>query len=125
MVRYSGGQKVGKGTYWNFDNGERVDISAEGILAGGKDKIYYRLPAAGILLAGPFIGLLYAAFLPFIGFAMAIKVVMQKLASGIFGTAVKGASFSWRPSESYLAGKRKSREEKKEENGKDEQEKGD
>jgi hypothetical protein len=56
---------------------------------------------------------------------MAIKVVTQKLAGGVFGTAVKGASFSWRPSESYLAGKRKGREEKKEEEGKNEQEKGD
>lgn len=119
MVRYKGGEKVGKGTYWNFDSGERIDVAAEAVLDGGSDATYYRLPAAGILLAGPVMGLIYAVFLPFIGFAMAIKVIVQKLGSGLFGATVKGASFSWRPSESYLAGKKKGSSEKASDENKD------
>ncbi|MEW6108299.1 MAG: hypothetical protein AB1632_03885, partial [Nitrospirota bacterium] len=46
-------------------------------------------------------------FLPFIGIAMLIKVVVQKVAGGAFSTARSTASFGWRPSEAYLAGKKK------------------
>ncbi len=106
MLKYSGGQKTGKGTYWNLSNGERIDISTEGILPGGKKTTYFRLPASGILVLGPVLGLLYAAFLPFIGIAMLIKVVGQKIAGTFFSTAKSTASFGWRPSESYLAGKK-------------------
>lgn len=107
MLRYRAGSKVGKGTYWNFANGERIDVSDEGVLPGGKRTVYFRLPATGIIILGPIIGLLYAAFLPFIGIAMLVKVVFQKAASMAFSSARSGASFGWRPSESYLAGQKK------------------
>ncbi len=107
MLRYKAGSKVGKGTYWNFANGERIDVSDEGVLPGGKKTAYFRLPATGIIVLGPIIGLLYAAFLPFIGIAMLVKVVFQKVAAVAFSSARSGASFGWRPSESYLAGQKK------------------
>lgn len=107
MLRYNAGSKVGKGTYWNFANGERIDVSDEGVLPGGKRTVYFRLPATGIIVLGPIIGLLYAAFLPFIGIAMLIKVVLQKAAQMAFSSAKSRASFGWRPSESYLAGQKK------------------
>ena len=112
MLKERGGNQVGKGTYWNFTTGERIDISQEGVLPGDSKTTYFRLPATGILLLGPILGLLYAAFLPFIGIAMLVKVVMQKVAGGVFSSARTTASFGWRPSESYLAGKKKG--EKKE-----------
>lgn len=112
MLKYNGGHKVRKGTYWNFTTGERIDISHEGVLPGDRKTVYFRLPATGILLLGPILGLLYAAFLPFIGIAMLIKVVMQKVAGGAFSTARSTASFGWRPSEAYLAGKKKKEETK-------------
>ena len=114
-MKHRGGHKVGKGTYWDFDSGERIDIKAEGILPGGDDRVYYRLPAAGILAAGPFLELLYAAFLPFIGIAMLVKMVVQKAAGSMATTARTSATFGWRPSESYLAGGKKTKEEKKDE----------
>jgi hypothetical protein len=114
-MKHRGGHRVGKGTYWDFDSGERIDIRDEGVLPGGDDRVYYRLPAAGILAAGPFLGLLYAAFLPFIGIAMLVKLVVQKVAGGAVSTARTSATFGWRPSESYLAGGKKGEEEKKEE----------
>ncbi len=107
MLRYKAGSKVGKGTYWNFANGERIDVSDECVLPGGKKTVYFRLPATGIIVLGPITGLLYAAFLPFIGIAMLVKVVFQKVASVAFSSARSSASFGWRPSESYLAGQKK------------------
>lgn len=106
MIKYSGGEKAGKGTYWNFTNGDRLDISKETVLPGNKRDLYFRLPASGILVLGPVLGLLYAAFLPFIGIAMLIKVVGQRITGALFSSAKSTASFGWRPSESYLAGKK-------------------
>lgn len=107
MLKHRAGTKVGKGTYWNFSTGERVDISTEGVLPGGRDTVYYRLPATGIVALGPVLGLVYALFLPFIGIAMLLKVIMQKVAAVVMAPTQRTASFGWRPSESYLAGKKK------------------
>ena len=108
MLKYNGGNRVGKGTYWNLTNGERIDISDEGTLPGDVKKTYYRMPAAAIIVAGPVLGLLYAAFLPFIGIAMLVKLVGQKAGGGVMEMVHSSASFGFRPSESYLAGKKKS-----------------
>ena len=107
MLKYKAGSKVGKGTYWNFANGERIDVGDEAVLPGGGKTVYFRLPATGIIVLGPIMGLVYAAFLPFIGIAMLVKVVIQKVASVAFTSARSTASFGWRPSESYLAGQKK------------------
>ena len=119
MLRHNGGEMVGKGTYWNLSNGERIDIAEQGTLPVGKT--YYRMPAAAIIVAAPVLGLLYAAFLPFIGIAMVVKLVAQKIGGGVMETVQGSASFGWRPSESYLSG-RKNRA-KKDEASKDTEEK--
>lgn len=113
MLKHNAGTKVGKGTYWNFSTGERIDIAAEGVLPGGKNEVYYRLPATGIVALAPLMGLLYALFLPFIGIAMLVKVVFKKVATMVTAPAERAASFGWRPSESYLAGKKKGSEAEK------------
>ena len=105
MLRHNGGEMVGKGTYWNLTNGERIDIAEEGTLPVGRT--YYRMPAAAVLVAAPVLGLLYAAFLPFIGIAMLAKLVAQKIGGGVLETVPSSASFGWRPSESYLSGRKK------------------
>ena len=117
MLKHNAGTKVGKGTYWNFSTGERIDISAEGVLPGEKNDVYYRLPATGILVLAPVLGLLYALFLPFIGIAMLMKVVLKKMASAVTAPTQRAASFGWRPSESYLAGKKKGSEAGKKDEG--------
>jgi hypothetical protein len=122
MLKHNGGDRVGKGTYWNLTNGERIDISVEGTLPGDAKKAYYRMPAAAIIVAGPVLGLLYAAFLPFIGIAMLVKLVGQKAGGGVMEMVHGSASFGWRPSESYLAGK-KNKGAKKDEASKDTDEK--
>ncbi len=117
MLKHNAGTKVGKGTYWNFSNGERIDISAEGVLPGAKNDVYYRLPATGIVALGPVMGLIYAAFLPFIGIAMLVKVILQKVATAVTAPTQRAASFGWRPSESYLAGKKRGSDAAKKEEG--------
>ena len=97
---------VGKGTYWNLSNGERIDIAEQGTLPGGRERSFYRMPAAAVLVAAPVLGLLYAAFLPFIGIAMLAKLVAQKIGGSVLETVPGSASFAWRPSESYLSGRK-------------------
>jgi hypothetical protein len=101
-----GGETVGKGTYWNFSTGERVNIEGRGVLPGDVSQSYYKFRPAVILLAGPVLGLVYAVFLPFIGIAMLATVLSKKLFSGALHTAQMGAGFSWNPSEAYLTGKK-------------------
>jgi hypothetical protein len=113
MLRHNGGEIVGNGTYWNLSNGERIDIAAEGTLPGDRKRTFYRMPAAAIIVVAPVIGLIYAAFLPFIGIAMLVKLVAQKIGGAVMETVQGSASFAWRPSESYLSG-RKNRAKKDE-----------
>ncbi len=106
MLKHNGGDRVGKGTYWNLTNGERIDILSEGTLPGDRKRTFYRMPAAAIIVAAPVLGLLYAAFLPFIGIAMLVKLVAQKIGGRVMETVQGSASFGWRPSESYLSGRK-------------------
>lgn len=106
MLKYNGGEKAVKGTYWNLHNGQRVDISGEGILPGNGKVAFYRMPAAAIIVVAPALGLLYAAFLPFIGIAMLVKLLGQKIGGGALETIQGSSSFGWRPSESYLSGRK-------------------
>ncbi len=101
-----GGEAVGAGNYWNFSTGERVRIEESGVLPGDASDSYYKVPPVVILAAGPILGLAYAVFLPFIGIAMLLTVLSKKLFGGVVHSAQKGAAFSWKPSEAYLAGKK-------------------
>ncbi|MBA4373870.1 MAG: hypothetical protein C0402_13555 [Thermodesulfovibrio sp.] len=100
-----GGETVSKGNYWNLTNGQRVILRSEGQLPGDGSVTYYRINPVFILAAGPVIGLLYAAFLPFIGLAIAGKVLVTKMVGKSADEVSKVATFNWTPSESYLAGK--------------------
>jgi hypothetical protein len=121
MLKHNGGDRVGKGTYWNFNTLARIDITDEGTLPGERKLAYYRMPAVAIIALAPILGLLYAAFLPFIGIAMLVKLVAQKAGGGVMETVQGSASFGFRPSESYLAG-RKKKEAKKDEASKETEE---
>jgi len=66
MLIYKGGHAVGKGTYWNFVSGRRVDVFSDAVLAGTGKTTYLKLPSAVMLVLSPAIGLLYAVLMPFI-----------------------------------------------------------
>ncbi len=109
MLTYKGGNKVGKGTYWDLANGRRIDVAGEGVLAG--TATYVRMSSAVMLLSGPFIGLLYAILMPFLGIATVATLAVRKVVGGLYDLAAKSISFGWQPRNAYLAGKKKSKKE--------------
>lgn len=69
--RFSGGEHVKAGFYWNLREWEANIIPREGgLLKGGQDSQYARIPLPILLFVAPLMGAAYAMFLPFIGFAM-------------------------------------------------------
>ncbi len=123
MLVNKGGQKVGKGMYWNPADGHRVDVLGHGTLPGNDGTTYLRMPAGGMLVVAPVVGLLYVVFLPVFGIVAIAGMWMApvlgvisgtalaavKLTSGMFSTAGKSVSFGWTPAASYLTGKKRDR----------------
>jgi hypothetical protein len=85
----------------------------------GKDDLDYvrktgyrnTLKVVGKIAAAPFIGIAYVVMLPF-AFLAALGSAVMGGALNFFG---KTAVFGWRPTEAYLTGKKKKRQEEKEE----------
>jgi VIT1/CCC1 family predicted Fe2+/Mn2+ transporter len=113
MLSYKAGTRVGKGTYWDLANGQRIDVEQEAILSGEESATYFRIPTGIMLIAGPVIGLLYVVCLPFIGIATVASLAAGKLVNGLLGLVGTSLSFEWRPKEAYLAGKKKGKKESK------------
>jgi hypothetical protein len=107
MLTHKGGHRVDKGTYWNVRNGHRVDVTEEYILPGNESTHYIKMSAGAMLLSGPFIGLAYVVFLPFIGIAMVATVLGREIMAGAISLVGKSISVGWRPQSAYLSGKKK------------------
>ena len=112
---YKAGTKVGKGTYWDLVNGQRIDVGQEAILSGAESSTYFRIPTGVMLIAGPVIGLFYVISLPFIAIATVVSLAAGRLVNGLLSLVGTSLSFEWRPREAYLAGKKKSKKESKKE----------
>ncbi len=113
MLRYTGGSRVGKGTYWNLRKGLRVDVAQEEVLPGDSASSYLKMPIAVMLLSGPFIGLAYAILMPIIGIGTVAAIAIGGLFKGMYNLAAKTISFGWRPSDAYLSGKKKKKQNRK------------
>lgn len=59
------------------------------------------------LASAPLVGLVFAVFLPFIGIAMTVKFVGEKLYGVASKLAVQSYSMGWKPLEAYFIGKKK------------------
>jgi len=114
MRKYVGGEKVGKGTYWKFSDGTRVDVLDEGILPADTGSSFIRVHPGIVLLAGPVIGLFYVFSLPFIAVGTVLVLAGKKACSALFNVLGNLASFGWRPSEAHLTGKKKRNKKEKE-----------
>lgn len=112
---YKGGHKAEAGTYWDTHTGERIEVVTAQALPGDEHRIYIRAKSGLVLLAGPVLGLAFALFLPFIGIAMSLGQAGKKVADSAVGHAAQSVAFGWRPIEAYLTGRKKRKEEKKEE----------
>jgi hypothetical protein len=113
MLTYKGGNTVGKGTYWDLSSGRRIDVVTADVLAGNGTATYVRMSPAVVLLSGPFIGLLYAILMPFIGIAAVVTLAVRKDLGGLYDLVAKTISFGWQPRNAYLAGKKKKKEDEK------------
>jgi len=112
QIRHIGGDRAGKGNYWNFSTGERITMSAEGVLPGSDDTVYYKANPFVILAVAPVLGLIFAAFLPFIGIAILLRVAVAKVMGGTAEGLARVATFNWNPSAAYLAGRKHKRDAK-------------
>lgn len=133
-MRYTGGEKVPKGSYWNFSTGERVSISSEGILPGKSSQSFYKAPpmvlmSVGVIMAFALLYVFpkylvqfyepYAADLVrvyiVLDFAIIGSIVACMFVIGlhdVFGGALRTATFNWRPARAYFAGRRQRDTEK-------------
>lgn len=113
MLTYKGGNKVGKGTYWDLASGRRIDVVGADVLAGSGTATYVRMSSAVMLLSGPVIGLLYVILMPFLGMAAVATLAVSKVVGGLYEPVAKSISFGWHPRNAYLTGKKKEKEEEK------------
>jgi hypothetical protein len=70
-----GGQSVRAGFYWNPAEWEivAVDGRSGGVLPGGSERRYFRVPVLLMLALAPVMGGLFVVFLPLIGFTLLIQ----------------------------------------------------
>lgn len=105
MARYSGGDSVGAGMYWNLKGMNVVGLKTAGVLPGGGESHYRRLPFVVLFLLMIALGGVYVLFLP----VMIICTMVYMVGVRVFGSLLlqmrKSVSFGWRPSEAYLSGK--------------------
>ena len=116
-ITHKGGEKVSRGNYWNISNGQRVIVRNEETLPGDESATFYKANPLAILAVGPVLGLLYAAFLPFIGIAIVMQLAITKIFASSVDEVSKVTTFSWNPAASFLAGRKhrdKKTEDKKE-----------
>jgi hypothetical protein len=77
---YYGGTRTKAGFYWSPREWSIKPIPAKGgILPGDKYIHYYRVPILLMLLIAPLLGLLYVVLIPFIGFGMLFRCIIQKV----------------------------------------------
>jgi hypothetical protein len=75
-----GGSKTKGGLYWKKGEWEVVTVEGKnGTLPGSEDVEYVRIPAILFAPVALIMGLAFYLFLPFIGFAMLISVLVKKI----------------------------------------------
>ncbi len=117
MTKYNGGREVGEGTYCNARTGSVVGVRTQGVLPGDDRSVYYRIPIGILFPFGIILGGLYIVFLPVLITVTSVYLLGMRILGGLVGQVRRSVTFGWRPSEAYLAGKKK-RETKGNGNGK-------
>ena len=110
-MAYNGGTKVNYGFYWSAKAWDMAMMPAEGgLLPGGSDQHYTRIPTFLFLLMAPLMGALYVVFLPFAGFALLfghLAKSVKTLATDAFMHVAVAVSPQWAPGEAYLAARKR------------------
>jgi hypothetical protein len=117
-MAHTGGTKVNYGFYWSAKAWDMAMVPAEGgLLPGGSDRHYTRIPTFLFLLMAPVMGALYVVFLPFAGFALVLGHALRALKTGVTDAVMHIAvavSPTWAPGEAYLAARKRAKAEKAE-----------
>jgi hypothetical protein len=126
MAKYTGGEKVGGGYYWNTRTWAVEVVGDEGGRLGDPNGArYVKVHFLALFAIVPILGALFLMFLPFIGFALLAYAIAKKIA-GVVGRSttelaatVQPGGFA--PGSAYFTGKPgEEKEEKKGEAAKDE-----
>ena len=106
MITYDGGTSVKSGFYWDLKAWSLTTRSGKGgILPGGPDRRYVKVPIPMVLLLAPVMGGLYVMFLPFIGFAMVFAYAMRGVGLGLrraLGALNATVAPTWTPAEAHF-----------------------
>ena len=115
MKHFQGTQQVEPGIYMNT-HGLNIESQSEaGPLPGSESERYYRIPPVALLIVGPVLGLVYAIFLPFVGFVMLGKLIVGKtaeLALDATRASLRVLRPSWQPSMAFLSRSKHRKDEK-------------
>ena len=80
MKSYNGHHRVKAGFYWTPARWEIITVPREGgMLPGGEEVAYVRLPVTLVMLVGATLGAAYVIFLPLIGFVIFFGFAGKKL----------------------------------------------
>lgn len=112
MQKYTGGQEVGIGAYWEPRSRRLVEMKRPGMLPGNREATYSRIPFALLFLYVVFSGGVYIVLLPVTIIATSLYLLGRRIFGGVLDQLRTSVSFGWRPTEAYLAGKNR-----KEKNG--------
>lgn len=93
MARYTSGNQVNGGYYWNPRNWEVEVVPPEGgRLKGAPEAKYVKLPFPLLFVVVPLLGALFLVFLPLIGFALFGHAIVKKVTGSVKRSAKELAS---------------------------------
>jgi hypothetical protein len=73
----------------------------------------HKMKRLATLIVAPLSGLVYVIALPFIAVVMVITLVAEKIIDTVVRIVIRTVSYGWRPTESYLTGKKKKKDRKR------------
>ncbi len=117
MKHYEGSHQVEPGIYMHSRSFTIESRSEAGALPGDESEHYYRIPPVGLLIVGPVLGLVYAIFLPVIGFAMLGMLIATKVANLALDAtraSMRVLRPSWQPAMAFLSRSKQREDERSE-----------
>ena len=83
MTTYNGNANVAPGLYFNARELRFASMDDGGTLPGDATDTWRAVHPLVLFLVGPFVGLVYAIFLPLIGFVMIASLLVRKAAEAV------------------------------------------
>ena len=118
MAKYTGGEKVGGGYYWNVRNWEVEVVPSEGGRLKASEGTRVKVPFPALFVIVPLLGALFLMFLPLIGFALFAYAIVRKVTGGVKQGATELAATvqpgSFAAGSAYFTGKPGEEEKKTE-----------